>query len=171
MLNLVLDAAGVVLLAVVIVHSAVLHLRIGRLKRALAEAGNVLPALDEAVDRMNDLAGGFARRMQGELETVEVRIATARRVATDLSTASRGAEELANQLERQVRQSRKLEGARAAALPRELVEPKGFAANGFSDRGPAPVAPAAIPALPAAPPPLLQAVERVVRVNMLPAGA
>jgi hypothetical protein len=44
-----------------------------------------------------------------------------------LASANRAAEEAASALDRLLRQHRRMEGARAAALPRELVEPKGCA--------------------------------------------
>ncbi|CAH2605535.1 protein of unknown function (plasmid) [Rhodovastum atsumiense] len=174
MMNTVLDVTSLVLLSVVLCHAGFLHMRLTRLRRALAEAGDVLPSVDAAVARLGDAASGFARRVQTDLEAVDGRLAGARRTATDLATASRAAEDLASQLERQVRQSRRLEGARAAAIPRELVEPKGFAERigaaaleaSRSDTVvslPAPSsAPAAsVSASPAGSP------ERVVRVNML----
>jgi hypothetical protein len=127
MLNLMVNAAGLLLVAVVAVHSLVLHLRLNRLRGALAEAGRVLPSLDASVARMVDVAGGFTERLQDDLAEVETRLAASRRVAAELASVSRTADEAACQLDRLLRQHRRLEGARAAAVPRELVEPKGFA--------------------------------------------
>jgi hypothetical protein len=127
MLNFVMNAAGLLLVAVVAVHSTVLHLRLNRLRGALAEAGRVLPSLDASVARMTDVAGGFIERLQSDLETVETRLVAARRVAAELASVNRTADEAACQLDRLLRQHQRVESARAAALPRELVEPKGFA--------------------------------------------
>jgi len=127
MLNFVMNAAGFLLVAVVAVHSTVLHVRLKRLRGALAEAGRVLPSLDASVVRMTDVAGGFIERLQSDLETVETRLAVARRVAAELASVNRTADEAACQLDRLLRQHQRVESARAAALPRELVEPKGFA--------------------------------------------
>jgi hypothetical protein len=126
MLNFVMNAAGLLLVAVVAVHSTVLHLRLNRLRGALAEAGRVLPSLDASVARMTDVAGGFIERLQSDLETVETRLVAARRVAAELASVNRTADEAACQLDRLLRQHQRVESARAA-LPRELVEPKGFA--------------------------------------------
>jgi len=126
-LNFIMNAAGFLLVTVVAIHSVVLHLRLNRLRAALAEAGRVLPSLDASVARMVDVAGGFSDRLQGDLAAVEARLAASRRVATELASVSRTADEAACQLDRLLRQHRRLEGARAVAIPRELVEPKGFA--------------------------------------------
>jgi hypothetical protein len=127
MLTFVMNAAGFLLVAVVAVHSTVLHIRLNRLRGALAEAGRVLPSLDASVARMTDVAGGFVERLQSDLETVETRLAAARRVAAELASVNRTADEAAVHLDRLLRQHQRVETARAAALPRELVEPKGFA--------------------------------------------
>jgi hypothetical protein len=111
----------------VALHSVLLHVRLHRLRRALADAGRVLPALDASVGRMVDIADGFAQRLQTELATVEVRLAASRRMSVELASANRAAEEAASALDRLLHQHRRMEGARAAALPRELVEPKGCA--------------------------------------------
>ena len=127
MLNFVMNAAGFLLVAVVAVHSTVLHVRLNRLRGALAEAGRVLPSLDASVARMTDVAGGFIEQLKSDLETVETRLAAARRVAAELASVNRTADEAACHLDRLLRQHQRVESARAAALPRELVEPKGFA--------------------------------------------
>ncbi len=127
MLNFMVNAAGFLLVAVVAVHSVVLHVRLNRLRGALAEAGRVLPSLDASVARMTDVAGGFTERLQSDLATVETRLSAARRVAAELASVNRTADEAACQLDRLLRQHQRVESVRAAALPRELVEPKGFA--------------------------------------------
>jgi hypothetical protein len=127
MLNFMVNAAAFLLVAVVAVHSFVLHLRLNRLRGALAEAARVLPSLDASVARMTDVAGGFTERLQGDLATVEARLTAARRVAAELASVNRTADEAACQLDRLLRQHQRVETVRAAALPRELVEPKGFA--------------------------------------------
>ena len=55
------------------------------------------------------------------------RLATARRVAAELASVNRSAEEASTYLDRLLRQHRRMEEGRAAPIPRELVEPKGFA--------------------------------------------
>ena len=127
MLYFLLNAVGFLLLTVVALHSVLLHFRLRRLRRALADAGRVLPALDSSVTRMVEIADGFAQRLQTDLETVEVRLAASRRMSVELASANRAAEEAASALDRLLRQHRRLDGARAAKLPREQVEPKGFA--------------------------------------------
>jgi hypothetical protein len=170
--SLLLEIIVLALLVVVVVHAAFLHLRISRLRRALTDASQVLPSLDAAVARMGDAAGGFARRVQTDLESLDMRIANARRLATELGVASRTAEDMMSGLDRQIRQNRRLEGARAAAIPRELVEPKGFAERlNAAAAAPAEAVQASIPlavtqraaAHPAADGP----VEPLVRVNMI----
>ncbi len=125
--TLVLDAAGLGLLAFVAVYLVILTRRMARLRAALAEAGTTLPSLDAAVERMNETAKGLSRRLQGELETVDKRLADLRSAAAELAGAQNSAATLAGQLDRQIRQARRLDTARVAAIPRELVEPKGFA--------------------------------------------
>jgi hypothetical protein len=127
MLYFVLNAVGFLLLTVVALHSALLHFRLRRLRAALADAGRVLPALDSSVTRMVEIADGFAQRLQTDLETVEVRLAASRRMSVELASANRAAEEAACALDRLLRQHRRLDSVRAAKIPREQVEPKGFA--------------------------------------------
>lgn len=127
MLYFVLNAVGFLLLAIVAGHSIVLHVRLHRLRQALADAGRVLPSLDASVSRMAQIAEGFGERLQNDLATVEVRLAASRRLSVELAAANRAAEEATCALDRMLRQHRRLEGTRAAAIPRELVEPKGFA--------------------------------------------
>jgi hypothetical protein len=127
MLYFVLNAVGFLLLAVVALHSIMLHVRLRRLRSALADAGRVLPALDASVSRMADIADGFAQRLQNDLSAVEVRLAASRRMSAELASANRTAEEAACALDRLLRQHRRLEGVRPAPIPREQVEPKGFA--------------------------------------------
>jgi hypothetical protein len=127
MLDAILNLAGLVLMLVVACHSIVLHRRLTRLKRALSDAGTVVPSLDASVGRMSEVFGGFASKLQGDLTTIETRLAAARRAAAELASVNRSAEEASQHLDRLLRQHRRLEDVRAAALPRELVEPKGFA--------------------------------------------
>ncbi len=127
MLSLVLDAVACVLVAAIGIHALVLHRRLGRLREALAEMGHVLPAFDASVNRVAAMADGFTVTLSAELEGIEGRLKAARRLNSDLDSASRAAEDAAAQLERLLRQHRRLDTLRAAALPRELVEPKGFA--------------------------------------------
>jgi hypothetical protein len=127
MFPLLLNTVCCVLMAAMAVHSVVLHARLRRFRHVLAEVGQMLPTLDASVERMTEVASGFSQRLQGELETVEGRVATARRLGSELTDANRAAEAAAAHLERLLRQHRQIEAARAAAQPRELVEPKGFA--------------------------------------------
>jgi hypothetical protein len=127
MLGLVLDALACVLVAAIGIHAVILHMRLGRLREALAEMGHVLPAFDASVNRVAAMADGFAVTLSAELQGIEGRLKAARSLNTDLATASRAAEDAAGQLDRLLRQHRRMEALRAASLPRELVEPKGFA--------------------------------------------
>jgi hypothetical protein len=165
-----LDAGGLALLGFLAAYLTFLARRMTRLRAAIAEAGDVLPALNTAVSCMSDVASGFSRRIQKEMETIDTQVAGARRISADLAEASRNAGEVVAQLDRQLRQSKRLETARAAAIPRELAEPKGFAER-LAQR---PVQPAmqASPIAFAAPQvviaaPLAEAGERTVRVSML----
>ena len=83
--------------------------------------------LDASVERMTEVATGFSQRLHAELETVEGRVSTARRLGTELAAAGRAAEAACLQLERLLRQHRRIEAAGSSATPRERVEPKGFA--------------------------------------------
>jgi uncharacterized protein YoxC len=129
-LSLLLNTAAVLLVGAVAVHSVVLHIRLTRFRAVLAEVGRVLPTLDASVSQMASVTTGFTQRLQNDLQTVEGRIAAARRLGSELAAASRAAEQATTQLERLLRQHRRASAATAAAvLPRELVEPKGFAAR------------------------------------------
>jgi hypothetical protein len=97
------------------------------LRGALAEAGTVLPSLDASVGRMSEVVNGFAQRLQTDLGAVEARLAAARRVAAELASVNRSAEEASVNLDRLLRQHRRMEDVRPVPIPREFVEPKGFA--------------------------------------------
>ncbi|HEX3996241.1 MAG TPA: hypothetical protein VHX39_34155, partial [Acetobacteraceae bacterium] len=127
MLEAILNLAGLVLMITVACHTIVLHRRLTRLRSALAEAGTVLPSLDASVDRMSEVVNGFAQRLQTDLSAVEARLASARRVATELASVNRTAEEASVNLDRLLRQHRRMEDGRPTPIPREFVEPKGFA--------------------------------------------
>jgi hypothetical protein len=127
MLDLILNVAGVILMVGVACHTIVLHRRITRLRGALAEAGTVLPSLDASVGRMSEIVDGFAHRLRTDLTAVEQRLTAARRVAAELASVNRSAEEASTHLDRLLRQHRRMEDVRASAIPREMVEPKGFA--------------------------------------------
>jgi hypothetical protein len=127
MLDLILNIAGVILMVGVACHTIVLHRRITRLRGALAEAGTVLPSLDASVGRMSEIVDGFAHRLRTDLTAVEQRLTAARRVAAELASVNRSAEEASTHLDRLLRQHRRMEDVRASAMPREMVEPKGFA--------------------------------------------
>jgi hypothetical protein len=127
MLDLILNIAGVILMIGVAFHTIVLHRRITRLRGALAEAGTVLPSLDASVGRMSEIVDGFAHRLRTDLTAVEQRLTAARRVAAELASVNRSAEEASTHLDRLLRQHRRMEDVRASAMPREMVEPKGFA--------------------------------------------
>jgi hypothetical protein len=127
MLEAMLNLAGLVLMILVAGHTIVLHRRLTRLRGALAEAGTVLPSLDASVGRMSEVVDGFAQRLQTDLAAVEARLSAARRAASELASVNRSAEEASTHLDRLLRQHRRLEDVRATAVPREFVEPKGFA--------------------------------------------
>jgi hypothetical protein len=127
MLEAILNLAGLVLMIVVACHTIMLHRRLTRLRGALAEAGTVLPSLDASVGRMSEVVNGFAQRLQTDLSAVEARLASARRVAAELASVNRSAEEASMNLDRLLRQHRRMEDVRPTPIPREFVEPKGFA--------------------------------------------
>jgi hypothetical protein len=127
MFEMILNLAGLVLMIVVACHTILLHRRVMRLRSALAEAGTVLPSLDASVGRMSQVVDGFAQRLQTDLAAVEARLVAARKVAAELCSVNRSAEEASTHLDRLLRQHRRMEDVRATAIPREFVEPKGFA--------------------------------------------
>jgi hypothetical protein len=127
MFEAILNLAGLVLMVIVACHTIVLHRRLTRLRAALAEAGTVLPSLDASVGRMSEVVNGFAQRLQADLSAVEARLASARRVAAELASVNRSAEEASVNLDRLLRQHRRMGDARPTPVPREFVEPKGFA--------------------------------------------
>jgi hypothetical protein len=125
--SLILQTAGFLLLVAIAVHACILHMRLTRFRTAMTDMGMIMPTLDASVDRMTSLAGGFARRMESDMHTVEGRVASARRVGSELAAANRAATEAVAQLELLLRQHRRLDPNRAPPIPRALVEPKGFA--------------------------------------------
>lgn len=127
MTSLVLQTIGLLLLAGIAVHAVILHMRLTRFRTAMTEMGLILPTLDASVDRMTHLSAGFARRMESDLRTVEERVAAARRAGSDLAAANRAATDAVLQLELLLRQYRRVDPNRNAPIPREQVEPKGFA--------------------------------------------
>jgi uncharacterized protein YoxC len=127
MLTVLLNIVGLILVAAVAVHSIVLHARLRRFRHALAGVGDMMLTLDASVERMTEVATGFSQRLHAELETVEGRVSTARRLAAELAAAGRAAEAACGKLERLLRQHRQIEAASSSATPRERVEPKGFA--------------------------------------------
>lgn len=127
MLEAILNLAGLVLMITVACHTIVLHRRLTRLRGALAEAGTVLPSLDASVGRMSEVVNGFAQRLQTDLTAVESRLASARRVAAELASVNRSAEEASVNLDRLLQQHRRTGDTRPVPIPREFVEPKGFA--------------------------------------------
>jgi hypothetical protein len=127
MASIICEAIGVLLVALVALHSVVLHIRLSRFRRSLSDAGQILPNLDASVGRMTEISEAFAQRLQADMQAVEDRIAVARRLGVALAAANHAAEEATNQLERLLAQHRRLTITRAEAIPREMVEPKGFA--------------------------------------------
>jgi hypothetical protein len=128
-ISIFLEAMAILLIGVVAVHSIVLHIKLTRFRAALADVGQVLPSLDASVGRMTAVSNSFAERLQADLQTVEGRLAAARRAGVELAAAHQAAEEATAQLERLLRQQKRADIARPSPLPRELVEPKGFAAR------------------------------------------
>jgi hypothetical protein len=101
--------------------------RLRQMRLALAEAGDCLPMLSSAVTRMEDATKGLSKRIRTEMEVIEARLAGVKRVAADLAAVSDNAEQVKAELERQIRNVKRIEAGRLAAIPRELAEPKGLA--------------------------------------------
>src|SRR5690349_21841972 len=118
MSTIIFDLLAIVLIGAVAVHSVVLHIRLSRFRQALAEVGQVLPNLNASVGRMTAVSNGFAERLQADLETVEGRMADARRIGIELAASRSAAEEVAGHLERLLRQQRRAETARPTAMAR-----------------------------------------------------
>jgi PAS domain-containing protein len=149
----ILDAAALAVLAAQSGWIVLLYRRMGRLRVALDSAGDVITQLDAASKRLDTSAGGIVQKVKDGIGEVDGKIQACRRVAQELTAASRQAEEVAARLDQALRQNRKLQAARAAAPPHELAEPLGLAER-LAGRG-APVleAEAATPLL-SAPTPL-----------------
>ncbi|MFC7611442.1 hypothetical protein [Teichococcus aestuarii] len=124
-LTQILDASALTVLAAQAGWIALLYRRMGRLRSALEGAGEVIAQLDEASRRLDASAGGIVQKVRDGIAEVDSKITACRRLSQELSAASRNAEEVALRLDRALRQNRKLNAARAAAPPRELVEPLG----------------------------------------------
>ncbi|MBK1660029.1 hypothetical protein [Paracraurococcus ruber] len=122
-----LDAAGIVLLVGQAGWIGLLYRRMGSLRGALDSAGEVIEQLDAASQRLDASAGGIARKVRDGVAEVDAKLTSCRKVAQELTVASRNAEEIATRLDQAVRQTKRVTAARAAALPREEVEPLGFA--------------------------------------------
>jgi hypothetical protein len=125
----ILDAAALAVLAAQSGWIVMLYRRMGRLRVALDSAGDVIGQLDAASKRLDASAGGIVQKVKDGIGEVDGKITACRRVAQELTAASRQAEEVAARLDQALRQNRKLQTARAAAPPRELAEPLGLAAR------------------------------------------
>ncbi|MCG7361940.1 hypothetical protein MHZ93_11785 [Roseomonas sp. ACRSG] len=123
----ILDAAALAVLAAQSGWIVLLYRRMGRLRVALDSAGDVIAQLDAASRRLDNSAGGIVQKVRDGIGEVDGKIQACRRVAQELTAASRQAEEVAARLDQALRQNRKLQAARAAAPPRELAEPLGLA--------------------------------------------
>jgi hypothetical protein len=123
----ILDAAALAVLAAQSGWIVLLYRRMGRLRVALDSAGDVIGQLDAASRRLDTSAGGIVQKVKDGIGEVDGKIQACRRVAQELTAASRQAEEVAARLDQALRQNRKLQNARAAAPPRELAEPLGLA--------------------------------------------
>lgn len=126
-LTQILDASALTVLAAQAGWIALLYRRMGRLRSALEGAGEVIAQLDEASRRLDASAGGIVQKVRDGIAEVDSKITACRRLSQELSAASRNAEDVALRLDQALRQNRKLHAARAAAPPRELVEPLGLA--------------------------------------------
>ncbi|WP_120006674.1 hypothetical protein [Teichococcus vastitatis] len=126
-LTQILDASALAVLAAQAGWIGLLYRRMGRLRTSLESAGAVVGQLDAASRRLDDSAGGVVQKVRDGLAEVDSKIGACRRLSQELTTASRHAEEVATRLDQALRQNRKLQSARAAAPPRELVEPIGLA--------------------------------------------
>jgi hypothetical protein len=170
----ILDAAALAVLAAQSGWIVMLYRRMGRLRIALDSAGDVIGQLDAASKRLDASAGGIVQKVKDGIGEVDGKITACRRVAQELTAASRQAEEVAARLDQALRQNRKLQHARAAAPPRELAEPLGLAAR-LAGR-PAPQVLEMVPAALPAPMPALDAerlaevaVEQLLAHELLPA--
>ncbi|MCQ4161703.1 hypothetical protein NON00_17450 [Roseomonas sp. GC11] len=140
-LTQVLDASALIVLGGQAVWIGLLYRRMGRLRAALDSAGPVIGQLDEAARRLDASAGGIVQKVKEGISEVDSKIGACRKLAQDLNSASRQAEEVATRLDQALRQNRKLQQARAAAPPREIVEPLGLADRLSSGRAAAPALP------------------------------
>lgn len=122
-----LDAAALLVLGAQAVWITLLYRRMGRLRLALEGAGAVIGQLDEASRRLDASSGGIVQKVRDGIAEVDSKIGACRKLMLELNGASRQAEEVAARLDQALRQNRRLQQARAAAPPRELVEPLGLA--------------------------------------------
>ncbi|MBO1076060.1 hypothetical protein [Roseomonas marmotae] len=123
----ILDAGAIAVLVAQSGWILLLYRRMGRLRVALDSAGDVIDQLDAASRRLDGSAGGIVQKVKDGIGEVDSKIQACRRVAQELTAASRQAEEVAARLDQALRQNRRLQAARAAAPPRELAEPLGLA--------------------------------------------
>ncbi|HWL84036.1 MAG TPA: hypothetical protein VNR89_24020 [Roseomonas sp.] len=143
-LTQILDASALAALVAQAGWIGLLYRRMGRLRVALEGAGDVIGQLDEASCRLDNVAGGIVQKVRDGIGEVDSKLGACRRLVQELSTASRQAEEVATRLDLALRQNRKLQSARAAAPPRELVEPLGLAERLAGRPMPALTEPAAV---------------------------
>ncbi len=99
------------------------------------------------------------------MEVIDTRLAGMERVAADLVGATEGAEQVKAELERQMRQVKRIEASRLAAIPRELAEPKGLAERLAESPPPAAALPFTPDAATGAPEP--QTGGRTITINMI----
>lgn len=167
----ILDAAALAVLAAQSGWIVMLYRRMGRLRVALDSAGDVIGQLDAASKRLDNSAGGIVQKVKDGIGEVDSKISACRKVAQELTAASRQAEEIAARLDQALRQNRKLQTARAAAPPRELAEPLGLAARLAGRHAPVlEMTPAALPSPDLAAERMAEmAVEQLLRAEAAPA--
>jgi hypothetical protein len=160
----ILDAAALAVLAAQSGWIVLLYRRMGRLRVALDSAGDVVGQLDAASKRLDASSGTIVQKVRDGIGEVDGKIQACRRVAQELTAASRQAEEVAARLDQALRQNRKLQAARAAAPPRELAEPLGLAERLAGRSMPVPVLLDAVAVPPAPEVPVLRLEEQLAEV-------
>jgi hypothetical protein len=127
MMGLLLNTATFVLLAAIAAHSILLHVRLRRFRHSLVDVGEMLLTLDASVVQMTEVSNGFSERLRTDVEAMDARVATARRLGVELDAAARIAATAATRLERLLHRQRQAEESGTVAALRARAEPKGFA--------------------------------------------
>lgn len=122
-----LELLGFVLMAAQMGWIVMLHRRLGALRGALDGAPEVMAQIDAAARRLDEASGASLAAVKEKVAELDAKTQASVAKIQEFDAVTRKAKSVADRLERALRTGRPLVPAAPAALPRERVEPLGFA--------------------------------------------